>query len=408
MQSREATQRLVSDDTLVAVDRFLGDCIRQTLRGEPIPEWPFGSDKARLAYGFSPTDEAAFEALVAARTDFHGIGLTLVASPGKLADWPAVPAEALRAASRNQSFWELGHRDVAARLIDTLTAAGAEVLVTKGTALAYSVYKTPAERRRGDSDLLVRGLPRSTVRKLMKANGFRPVADARPFQETWCATCPMGFLHMFDIHWRINASAAVAERLERGGIGSRSIALPRLAQSARGIAPTDNLILIAVNRALHRKYGYQAGEDKAFDQERLIWALDVSLLTRGFTEADWTQLLATVGESGTAPLVRALLDFGRSAIGMAIPDEVTEGLAQLEGDPVVLACTADVPGFSRTRLDLAASDTLADKLRVIGYALVPNADALHERYPHLSHWPTALLHARRISGAVSGLLLGRS
>ena len=399
---------MLRDDILFAVDRYLEDCIRRTLHGETLPEWPLGSEEAMTLYGLSSADAAAFAAALPGRVDFHGVGLVLVSHPGKMTDWPTAAADEVREAARHQSFWELGHREVAARLIDTLASAGAEVTATKGTALAYSVYATPAERRRGDSDFLVANLSRSQVRSILKASGFQAQNDARPFQETWSAECKLGFLHFFDLHWRINSSGAVAHRLEQGGIGSRSIPLPRLSQSARAIAPVDNLILIAVNRALHRNYGYQSGTDKAFEQERLIWAIDVALLTRYFGDADWAQLLTTVRESGTAPLVSAILEFSKTAAGTPVPDAVFEALAKLPGDARLLACTEALPRFVRTRLDLAASPALADKLRVVGHALVPSRGSLHERYPPLAHWPAPLLHARRMSGVISELLLGRS
>lgn len=380
-----------------AIDRFLALSLRCAARGETPPAWPQGWP-----------DDTAFHETVFARVAFHGVALALLGGPAALADWPATVSARVREEARGQSFWEMSHRAMAARLMVALAAAGTPGIVTKGTALAYSVYPDPAVRRRGDSDLLLGAVPRKAVRRVLAESGFRPIGDVRPLQETWAARCAMGFTHAFDLHWRISASAMIAHRLERGGIGTRWVPLPRLSEGARAIHPADNLVLVAINRALHHKYGYQSGETKTFEQDRLIWALDLARLCAGFTAADWDHLLATATASGTAPLVLSSLDFMAEATDAAVPAEWRAALARVPGDAELLACMGPLPTSQRLKLDLAASPALADKLRVLFYAILPGTEVLHERYPAAAHWPIPLLHGRRLVAGMGSLLSGRS
>lgn len=382
--------------TAQAIDRYLALALCCVKDRQPLPEWP--ADWAMLP---------DITEIAVGRITFHGLALALLSAPCKLSGWPAPVREALGGEARAQSFWELGHRGVLVRLIDALGSAGIDSTVTKGSALAYSLYSDPAWRRRGDSDLLVGQAPREAVRRALRGAGFQPLGDARPLQECWASSCAMGFEHVFDLHWRINASALLTERLGRAGIGNRWVPLPRLSPTARGIAPPDNLILVAINRASHEHFGYRSGETKQFDQDRLIWALDFDLLCTGFGPADWDALCAAAAASGTGQLVAAALEFAAATLGTPIPQSVRDFLAAQPRDPQLASYFGKLSGFDRLRRDLAASPGLAAKLHLIGYTLLPGAEVLHERFPDATHWPLPALRARRlVSGA--GKLIRRA
>lgn len=379
-----------------AIDRFLALCLRCGMRGDPLPPWP-------PAW---PTTEEFHDAAFA-RVAFHGVALALWHDPAKLAGWPAQLRDQVGSEARLQSFWETGHREVLTRLLAALAKAGTKGVITKGTAVAYSAYPEPALRRRGDSDLLLGQIPRKAVRRVLSASGFRREGDARPLQENWAGECAMGFVHVFDLHWRINASAVLAGGLERGGIGTRSAALPRLCDGARAIAPADNLILIAMNRASHENYGYQSGDTKVFDQGRLIWALDLDRLCAAFSAEDWQHLLATAEASGTAPVVLAALDFAEATMGTAIPPDIKAGLARQPGDPRILQYLGAMRGIDRLLLDLSDSPRLIDKARLARYVVFPGTELLHERFPDAAHWPVPALQGRRMVAGIGKMLRPR-
>lgn len=383
--------------TTAAMDRFLAQCVRQTRRDQTLPPWPEEWDPADMTLCQSVFDRIAF----------HGIALLLVQHAKALAAWPALLRDKMQAEARAQSFWEIGHRAALAQMIETLAAVGITGAVTKGSAMAYTLYAEPAVRRRGDSDVLLPSADRRAVGTALAAIGMVRTGDARPLQESWAAQCAMGFTHVFDLHWRGNASAVISHCHDRAGIGQRMVPMPRVSPAARAIAPTDNAVLIAINRAMHRQFGYVSGTDKTFEQDRLIWAVDLDLLSESFVERDWDALVEAAEASGAAPLVLSALDFAHSALETPIPPAVRTRLAAHPGDPRLLRYLGALPGIERLRLDLSASPTLADKLRLVRYTLFPGAEVLHERFPAATHWSIPALQARRLMSGAGKLLLGR-
>lgn len=367
------------------LDQFLAEVLRSAMgRAAPVAwpcEWP---------------DTEAFHDQLIDRMAFHGIALVLLQDSASLISWPRKVLAALREEARGQSFWELGHREVTAGLIEALTAAGVQGIFTKGTALAYSAYPEPAMRRRGDSDILISTGARKRVTRSLRASGFRRVGDRRPLQESWAIDCRFGFTHEFDVHWRINASPLLARALEQGGIGTRSIPLPRLVNGARALAPADNLVLVAINRASHQIFGYRVNDAQLFDQNRLIWALDVDLTCNAFDATDWQHLLETARATGTAPLVHSALAFAEARLGTVIPVAFSRTLAAEPGDAKLMRFLSKLGGLERLRLNLEACPTLRPKLHMLRYSLFPRSERMRERFPDTAHWPVAALYARRM------------
>lgn len=374
------------------LDRYLARCVRACLRSKAPPDWPSALE---------------VEAGVAAsRVKFHGIALLLAENGAIGDDWPAALADEVRDEARKQSFWEGSHRPAIANLLETFHEASIDAVLTKGTALAYSVYPQPALRRRGDSDIVVLSGSRKEVREAMKRCGFKPCGDARPLQESWQIASPPNFVHQVDLHWRINASAAIARRLEGIGPFERAISLPRLSPNARGLALADNLLLTCINRTAHGLLGYLHGREKRFESDRLIWAVDIHLVAQSLNSDDWKALAARAIESGTASSLASGLIFAKNACGTAIPEGVMDRLAKSQADDI----TALLQPQSRERFgrDFRASATLADKARLLRYTAFPSPQFLRDKYPGAAHWPTPVLAARRIVAGVGKLLRVRS
>lgn len=382
------------DDTKSAqLDRYLARCVAASLRGDGTPDWP------------GEIDLPAAE--IATRVSFHGIALLLLEHDGALRTWPKPAAQAIREEGYNQSFWETSHRETVDRLLEGLSVAGIEAIVMKGSALAYSIYTKAALRRRGDSDIVIVSGTRKGTRAVLRSCGFEPCGDVRALQEGWQRYAPPGFIHQIDLHWRINASAAISQRLEATDPFARTIELARLSPHARGLTPAQNLILICLNRTAHKALGYKLGKEKLFDGDRLIWAIDIDLITRAFGPEDWARLVDRTSVGGTSRIVASGLAFAERVCGSAIPQDVTSRLADVE-DEFDLAALLD-PQYSTRRfwLDLAASPTLVERARLLRHTLFPASRLLRERFPDNGGWPTALLATRRLASGFGRLFAGR-
>lgn len=368
------------------IDSFLSDCLRAVLGGGQLPLWPAGWQDNHSA--------------LCARVTFHAIAALLAPAIGRADTWPEEVRHEIRKAAALTSFWESSHREAIAALLAGFAQAGIAAVVTKGTALAYSAYPEPAMRRRGDSDILVLGADRDSARAVLAACGFVRGPAPLPLQEDWHITGNAGISHTVDVHWRINASAAISALLERGTCFGETIALPRLAPAARGMGVCGNIILTAINRHSHGTMGYTVGHERWFDSDRLVWAVDLALLTRSLDAAGWAQLAQQAQLTGTASIVLAGLQFAGRTIGIAIPPECAASLAASAGERDVASYFATSSGPARMRMDLAASPGLAAKARLLRRVVLPDAAFLAERFPDAKGWPAPLLHLRRwLAGA---------
>lgn len=365
-----------------AIDLFLARCARVALGAREIPEWP----------GDWEEPDASF----LQRASFHGVALLLSEAFRGPKPWPRELNERIREEAGVQRFWETSHRKILEPLLMAFADADITALITKGTALAYSHYPNAAARQRGDTDILFPTGNRKAVRKVLASCGFRQVGDRRPYQEDWLLEDAMGLPHMIDVHWRINASGFLSQALERGGFGSECEPLPGLCEQANTVGPAQNLILTCLNRSLHQEHGYWSDSEKHFEGDRLIWAVDIALITRAFGSDGWERLLTIARSSGTAPIVLSGLMFAHRTLETAIPEDVIRRLETDAGDKRVLDYMSGMSSKSRTLLDLSSSAKWVDKGRVLASALFPTSDFIRERYPNKTGWPINALRLHRL------------
>lgn len=170
----------------------------------------------------------------------------------------AAAAEALRAHDI---------REVLAVLAD----ASIDVLVTKGTALAYEIYPAPELRPRGDTDLLVDHAQVDRARAALVAAGFTErlgSGDEHGVRQTlFTRKDRHGAEHVYDVHWDVSNAVPFTTALRFVGLQRRAIDLNALGPHARGLTPVDALLLACIHRVAHH-----------FDSERLIWLIDIVLL----------------------------------------------------------------------------------------------------------------------------------
>lgn len=390
----DGQERKAANSTVSELDAFLARCVRATLSGRDIPDWP-GTN-------------AAHDDEVTARIAFHGIALLLVETGAIGESWPKAVALEVREEARRQSFWETSHRQAIATFLDACAAAEVDAVVTKGTALAYLIYDQPATRRRGDTDIVILDGSKREARAVLRKCGFAPCGDARPLQESWQAIAPPNFTHQIDLHWRINASAAISERLERTAPLSRTVRLTSLSSQARGLAPVDNLILTCINRAAHQSLGYMQGDEKHFEGDRLIWAVDIDLITRSLSPDEWGDLVNYAEISQTCSILASGLSFAQHACGTPIPPDVMTRLSDAVDQDDTAAILDPASSQRRLWLDLAASRSLAAKATLLRFAMLPSAQFLRTRYPKQAHWPAPALAARRLVSGLGKLLKGGS
>lgn len=340
------------------------------------------------------------DSILVPRVKFHGIALLLAQQQPAFPGWPASMAAAIKDEARMQALWEASHGDAMVRLLAAFRDAGITAVAMKGTALAYGFHKDPATRRRGDTDLLVPDAPRAVARRVLAECGFIPAGDPGPTQEPWSIATRDGFRHEVDIHWRINGSLALSRVLERLSYEPRIVRLTRLAPFAQALGPIDNLILTCVNRYSHQCFGYHVEDGRPADGDRLIWAVDMKLVTASFAAEDWKMLEHLASVSGTAGLVQSALAFAQKSVGLELPAGLAGRLARAPADEPVAAYLGEPSSLKRLWQDLAALTTVAEFLFLARLRLWPGRRFMAEHFSDADDWPLWALRIRRLGRGV--------
>ena len=182
---------------------------------------------------------------------------------------PALRDEAIRAAGvEPRRLADL--REVLA----ALAAAGVDVLILKGSALAYEIYDAPELRPRGDTDLLIARDALETTREVLQKLGLHEVPGSGDEHGVRQAMFARG-AHTYDVHWAIANAAVFAGALAFEDLLARSVPLPRISEHARGLSHVDALLLACIHRVAHHH-----------DSERLVWLCDIALLRDRMTGAE--------------------------------------------------------------------------------------------------------------------------
>lgn len=251
----------------VPIPARLREPLRQALRGE-MAAWPsLSGDDVRLL-------------------EDHGVAPLIYATQAL----PELRGAAIRAAAL-----EPLRADDLRGVLSALAERGLEVLITKGTALAYDVYAAPELRPRGDVDLLVAREQAEAAIEAFRALGYRDQLTSGDEhavrQVTLSRTDAHGIRHDYDLHWDVANTPLFASALRFADIGT--IPLPRLGPHAHGLAHPDALLLACIHRVAHHH-----------DNERLIWLVDIALLRDRMTAGEHRRFWRQAAEARVVGVCR--------------------------------------------------------------------------------------------------------
>lgn len=367
----------------VAIDELLA----AVLRGEPAP----GCDLFSAPGG---------EAAVVARIDYHGIGGLLRDTPGAMGDWPAAVTKRVRDVAVAQAMWELRHREILRELLGELAAVGILAIMLKGTAVAYDVYRTPATRDRGDSDILVGPDDLAETRIVLERLGFeRDSGDGRSddfcLQEVWRRRCDGEAAHHVDLHWQLLNSPALEAVLPVGECAASRVPLPRLGPDAWALDRVRTMIHTCIHRTLNFSSPYFVGDRTFYGGNRLIWLHDIHLLAAALSPADWQSLSRLARNKGVAAACLDGLLAAQRFLGTPLPQQVLEALGAA---PPAQGASAYLRSrqLGRAWQDLRAIRGSIRKIAYLRARTLPSPDFVRDKYPQLARLPLPLLYARRL------------
>lgn len=347
------------------------------------------------------------------RLHFHGIAGLLYARRDLLENWPDGLLVVIRNESMVRTMWELRHKLLLSDVIATLHAGGVRTLVLKGTAYAYSLYPEPAQRFRGDTDLLVAVGDLAPARAVLTGLGWqRPGGEPGRFgpmhyQELWQYCDRAGLTHDIDLHWEVTNSRALRTVLDTAQVLAEACALPGLAPHALCAEPVTALIHRAVNRAAHARSGYFSIDQLEYGPDRLLWAVDLDLLARSLSAREWQSFAERAITAGIAPIVQDALGFAQANLHTCVPEGVMDALAHAARDTPATRFLAPGGNLVPLLANLRATPGVRARMRFLLAHALPSATHMRRKYPDRATWPLLCLYLVRFANAAAAVLRRR-
>jgi hypothetical protein len=242
----------------------------------------------------------------------------------------------LRTTAIQAAAYEVLHLEAVRSVLTALSIAGVTPILLKGTALAYSLYRAPEERPRGDTDLLVRTEDVDAVRKALNSLGYTENITSGDEhgvrQASWYRTDAFGFDHSFDVHWSIANPSAFANLIRHEDALPHTVAIESIHPAARGLDRVRALLLACVHRIAHHH-----------DSDRMIWLVDIELLARRMRAADWVALRALAVQGGVATVTAHSLAAADQCFGASHASDAAMPI--VEGEPSALYLCRDARRF---------------------------------------------------------------
>jgi hypothetical protein len=329
------------------------DRLAALLRGEPVPWSAF---------------ETALEDFLraCAERDLTGLVAERVwRSPPEHGVWPADVREALLRELRAFTATELLRANELVSVLDALAGADIHPILLKGSALAYSVYDSPAARPRVDTDLLIRRNDVITLRTVMAERGYTaPVhcdGELLFCQFPLKKTDRFGLVHAFDVHWKISTQSVFADLLRFDEIAASATHLPLLGAHARTAGSLHSLLLACVHPVMHHR-----------NADSLIWLHDVHLLASLLTDDEFDRFSDLAIAKHVSAICAYQLTAARERLGTSIPDSVLRNLGAAVGrEPSAAYLRADRGWGDELVSNLQGLRRWRDRLRLLREVALP-------------------------------------
>ncbi|MCA1651536.1 MAG: nucleotidyltransferase family protein, partial [Acidobacteria bacterium] len=226
--------------------------------------------------------DAELESAFLQSADLHGVQALLCAqlrSSDCWRGWPSDLRRALAAEAASQTALEMLQAQETVTVLEALTQSGVRPLLMKGAPLAYTHYRSPHLRPRGDTDALIPRVERETAGSVLAGLGYArrnlTSGELVSYQYTWSRLDRHGMTHAIDLHWRVSNNQMFAEALSYDELARGSVAVPQL--GGRALGPVHALLLACMHRVVHITAPYFA-DDSIHYGDRLIWLYDIHLL----------------------------------------------------------------------------------------------------------------------------------
>jgi hypothetical protein len=244
-------------------------------------------------------------------------------------------------------------------LREVLAALPGSPLVTKGSALAYSIYDSPDLRPRSDVDLLIDENELDAVRAAFRSLGFdESVSILR--QHMFYRVDKNRVMQTYDVHLDITNNATTAGVLRYEELRARAMRIDALGATAP--SHEDSLLYACVHRVVHH-----------YDADRLIWLYDIRLL---YDVVDRAVFWKRATERKVVTICRQSVLSAYDWFG----GDVGELPPAADDEPSRVFLEPDQTRASLLAGDLASLSSWRDRLRVLNTLLFPPIEYMQQAF----------------------------
>jgi hypothetical protein len=225
----------------------------------------------------------------------HNIHLVLFDTIKRCSSWSRWPVR-LRTKLENAwmaacAFDLLRERELR-RVLARLDDFGLRPILLKGAPLAYTLYKSPALRPRGDTDLMIRESDAKMISRILCELGYAGEGiqtDRLASYQCQYKLGKAGTSHTLDVHWKINNAPRFAEAFTFDELEESAIVLSSLAPFARGLGYTHALAVACMHRFGHAHAPFYVDGDAVYAGDYLSWVYDIHLLSAQLEATQWAE-----------------------------------------------------------------------------------------------------------------------
>jgi hypothetical protein len=334
--------------------------------------------------------------------DRHGLQALLCAqlrSSNCGSSWPSDLRQALTAEAAAQAAREILQGQETVRVLEALTQRGVKPLLMKGVPLAYTHYRSPHLRPRGDTDVLIRRVDRETAGSVLAGLAYTrrnlTSGELVSYQYTWSRLDRHGTTHVIDLHWRVSNSQMFAKALSYDEVANSSIAIPQL--GGRALAPVHALLLACMHRVVHITAPYFV-DDSVHYGDRLIWLYDIHLLVSRMPPQELMRFARLAAEKKLSTICLDGLRRSQRCFATVLPAEIVEVLSNGSA-PEPSARYLDPGRLRQLVTDIRSLSNWPDRLRLAREHLFPPAEYILKKYAVSQRaWLPALYLRRGMQG----------
>jgi hypothetical protein len=298
-------------------------------------------------------------------------------------EWPDTLCRSLGESAHAAIAVELLRANETRAVIDALAIRGADPVLIKGTALAYTVYDSPACRAREDTDLLIRESDIGAAREVMAELGYAATVHCSDLfaQFEVQKADRFGVVHAFDIHWKISTQPVFQSVLTHAEMLRRAQAVPALGVRAICACPVDALLLACVHPVMHHR-----------NLQRVAWTYDVHLLASRLSPQEAAEFAGAARRAGVAEICAHQLGLAHAMFGTRFfPSLIDAVSAGVSAEPSAAYLASDRTWRDELASSLRGLHGVGDRINLLRGVLLPS--------------PRYMLGAYGLSGTAFGPLL---